>query len=98
MRGCGYHRSAPVAFTGRSSRPTLPNALAPSGQTGSKMASVVSEPTRPFDQSTCMPRPDERVFWSIGLVGSIPTLAIVLVFWPLIDKAFGSVGRLLRPV
>ena len=38
-----------------------------------------------------------KVFWSNGLVGSITTLAIVLLFWPLIDKAFGSVGRLLRP-
>src|ERR1700716_2213790 len=40
---------------------------------------------------------DMKVFWSNGLVGSI-TLAIVLLFWPLIDKAFGSVGRLWRPV
>src|SRR6266571_588804 len=39
---------------------------------------------------------DMKVFWSNGLVGSITTLAIVLLFWPLIDKAFGSVGRLLR--
>jgi hypothetical protein len=28
---------------------------------------------------------------------SITTLAIVLLFWPVIDKAFGSVGRLWRP-
>src|SRR3981189_3931749 len=41
---------------------------------------------------------DLRVFWSNGLVGSITTLALVLPFWPLIDKAFGSVGRLWRPV
>ena len=39
---------------------------------------------------------DMKVFWSNGLVGSITTLAIVLLFWPLIDKAFGSVG-LWRP-
>jgi putative tricarboxylic transport membrane protein len=38
-----------------------------------------------------------KVFWSNGLVGSITTLAIVLLFWPVIDKAFGSVGRLWRP-
>jgi hypothetical protein len=39
-----------------------------------------------------------KVFWSNGLVGSITTLAIALLFWPVIDKAFGSVGRLLwRP-
>ena len=40
---------------------------------------------------------DMKVFWSNGLVGSITTLAIMLLFWPLIDKAFGSVGRLWRP-
>jgi putative tricarboxylic transport membrane protein len=39
---------------------------------------------------------DMKVFWSNGLVGSITTLAIVLL-WPLIDKAFGSIGRLWRP-
>jgi putative tricarboxylic transport membrane protein len=38
-----------------------------------------------------------KVFWSNGLVGSITTLAIVLLFWPVIDKAFGSIGRLWRP-
>jgi putative tricarboxylic transport membrane protein len=38
-----------------------------------------------------------KVFWSNGLVGSITTLAIVLVFWPVIDEAFGSVTRMLRP-
>jgi putative tricarboxylic transport membrane protein len=40
---------------------------------------------------------DMAVFWSNGLVGSITTLAIALLFWPLIDKAFGSLGRLWRP-
>src|SRR6266849_3585240 len=40
---------------------------------------------------------DMKVFWSNGLVGSITTLAIVLLFWPAIDKAFGSLGRLMRP-
>jgi TctA family transporter len=40
---------------------------------------------------------DMKVFWSNGLVGSITTLAIVLLFWPVIDKAFSSVTRLLRP-
>ena len=38
-----------------------------------------------------------KVFWSNGLVGSITTLAIVLLFWPVIDKAFGAISRLLRP-
>jgi peptidoglycan/LPS O-acetylase OafA/YrhL len=37
------------------------------------------------------------VFWSNGLVGSITTLAIALLFWPFIDKAFAGIGRLLRP-
>jgi putative tricarboxylic transport membrane protein len=40
---------------------------------------------------------DMKVFWSNGLVGSITTPAIALLFWPLIDKMFGSVGRLWRP-
>jgi TctA family transporter len=39
-----------------------------------------------------------KVFWSNGLVGSITTLAIVLLFWPVIDKAFSGVGRFWRPV
>ena len=38
-----------------------------------------------------------KVFWSNGLVGSITTLAILLLFWPLIDKALASFGGLLRP-
>jgi TctA family transporter len=37
------------------------------------------------------------VFWSNWLVGSITTLAIVLLFWPVIDKAFVSVRRMLVP-
>src|SRR5580692_1454836 len=40
---------------------------------------------------------DMGVFWSNGLVGSITTLAILLLFWPVIDKASGSLGRLWRP-
>jgi TctA family transporter len=40
---------------------------------------------------------DMRVFWSNGLVGSITTLAFILLLWPLIGKVFGSAGRLLRP-
>jgi TctA family transporter len=30
---------------------------------------------------------DLRVFWSNGLVGSITTLALVLLFWPAISRA-----------
>jgi TctA family transporter len=40
---------------------------------------------------------DLKIFWSNGLAGSITTLAIVLLFWPVIDKTFGSVGRLMWP-
>src|SRR5262249_41068078 len=40
---------------------------------------------------------DLRVFWSNGLVGTISTLAIVLLFWPLISKIFSGAGRSLRP-
>jgi TctA family transporter len=40
---------------------------------------------------------DMTVFWSNGLVGSITTLAFALLFWPLIDKAFGSLVRLWAP-
>jgi TctA family transporter len=35
---------------------------------------------------------DLKVFWSNGLVGSITTLAIVLLFWPVIDGLLGRVG------
>jgi putative tricarboxylic transport membrane protein len=38
-----------------------------------------------------------KVFWSNGLVGSITTLAIVLLFWPVIGKALDGAGRLWRP-
>ena len=31
---------------------------------------------------------DMKVFWSNGLVGSITSLAIALLFWPVIDKVF----------
>ena len=30
---------------------------------------------------------DMRVFWSNGLVGTITTLALILLFWPLIGRA-----------
>ena len=39
---------------------------------------------------------DMKVFWSNGLVGSITTLAIVLLFWPVIDSVFGRITRLMR--
>jgi hypothetical protein len=34
------------------------------------------------------------VFWSNWLVGSIATLALVLLFWPLISKAIARVTGL----
>jgi TctA family transporter len=40
---------------------------------------------------------DMKVFWSNGLVGSITTLAIVLLFWPVIDKVISGAGKLMRP-
>jgi TctA family transporter len=40
---------------------------------------------------------DLRVFWSNGLVGSITTLAFILLFWPVISKAFGHIGQVVRP-
>ena len=36
---------------------------------------------------------DVRVFWSNGLVGSITTLAILLLFWPVIDRAVSRLSR-----
>jgi TctA family transporter len=40
---------------------------------------------------------DLRVFWSNGLVGSITTLAFVLLFWPVLSRIFRGTGRMLRP-
>jgi TctA family transporter len=39
---------------------------------------------------------DLRVFWSNGLVGTITTLAIVLLFWPLISAASDTIRNALR--
>jgi len=36
---------------------------------------------------------DLRVFWSNGLVGSITTLALVLLFWPAISRAIALARR-----
>ena len=40
---------------------------------------------------------DLRVFWSNGLVGSITTLALLLLFWPLISPLFERATRLWHP-
>src|SRR5881628_1341289 len=39
---------------------------------------------------------DLRVFWSNGLVGSITTLALVLLFWPLISGAMAQMRSAIR--
>jgi TctA family transporter len=40
---------------------------------------------------------DLRVFWANPLVGSITTLAIVLLFWSLISKFVSRIGGLVQP-
>ena len=40
---------------------------------------------------------DLRVFWSNGLVGSITTLALVLLFWPVISHWVGKAAGWARP-
>jgi TctA family transporter len=37
---------------------------------------------------------DLTVFWSNGLVGSITTLALILLFWPLVSRLLEHAGRL----
>jgi TctA family transporter len=36
---------------------------------------------------------DMRVFWSNGLVGTITTLALVLLFWPLAGRLIERLAR-----
>ena len=38
-----------------------------------------------------------RVFWSNGLVGTITTLALILLFWPLIGRLFSLFGKTRTP-
>ena len=40
---------------------------------------------------------DLRMFWSNGLVCSITTLALILLFWPLLGHILENMGRRLRP-
>jgi len=40
---------------------------------------------------------DLRVFWSNGLVGSITTLAFLLLFWPVISRVIGAVRGQPKP-
>jgi putative tricarboxylic transport membrane protein len=37
------------------------------------------------------------VFWSNWLVGSITTLALILLFWPLLHSGFDRLSGLWRP-
>jgi TctA family transporter len=39
---------------------------------------------------------DMRVFWSNGLVGSITTLALLLLFWPIIGAAIAWIWDVFR--
>jgi TctA family transporter len=50
-----------------------------------------------FRQSMIISSGDMKVFWSNGLVGTITTIAILLLFWPLIDRGIASLGRLRGP-
>jgi hypothetical protein len=40
---------------------------------------------------------DMRVFWSNGLVGSITTLAFLLLFWPIISRVITAVRGQPKP-
>jgi putative tricarboxylic transport membrane protein len=46
-----------------------------------------------FRQSMLVSQGDVTIMWSNGLVGSITTLALVMLFWPLIAKAIAIVRR-----
>ena len=47
-----------------------------------------------FRQSMLLSQGDMRIFFANGLVGGITTLALLLLFWPLISRAIGIVrGR-----
>ena len=46
-----------------------------------------------FRQSMLVSQGDVMIMWSNSLVGSITTLALVLLFWPLISKLLGLVRR-----
>jgi TctA family transporter len=39
---------------------------------------------------------DMTVFWSNGLVGTITTLALLLLFWPVIGRATTGLMRMAR--
>ena len=46
-----------------------------------------------FRQSMISSQGDLSIFWSNWLVGSIMTLGLILLFWPVISRAFGWFRR-----
>jgi putative tricarboxylic transport membrane protein len=50
-----------------------------------------------FRQSMLLSQGDLRIFYDNGLVGGITTLALLLLFWPLIGRAFGALRRKPQP-
>ena len=46
-----------------------------------------------FRQSMLLSRGEVSIFWSNGLVGSICTLAMLMLFWPLISKLLARLRR-----
>ncbi len=49
-----------------------------------------------FRQSMLLSGGNVSVFWSNGLVGSIMTLALVLLLWPLISRGLGAWKQRIR--
>ena len=64
----------------------------PAYEYGYRYASVPEYSGRSWDDA----EGDLRVFWSNPLVGSITTLAIILLFWPLIGRAVSAVMAQVR--
>jgi putative tricarboxylic transport membrane protein len=50
-----------------------------------------------FRQAMLMSQGEVSIMWSNPLVGSITTLALVLLFWPLISRLIGLVRRPKKP-
>ncbi|MDU6493787.1 tripartite tricarboxylate transporter permease, partial [Bradyrhizobium sp.] len=50
-----------------------------------------------FRQSMIISGGNMKVFWANGLVGTITTLAILLLFWPLIDRLVASISKSSAP-
>jgi putative tricarboxylic transport membrane protein len=46
-----------------------------------------------FRQAMLVSQGDVMIMWSNALVGSITTLALLLLFWPLISKGIGLLRR-----